>query len=52
MLGHLCIETTEKLYTEVLEERIIKESANSTIFLSSMTFNYKQKTLFDNNLKV
>ncbi|MCU0423560.1 MAG: site-specific integrase [Bacteroidia bacterium] len=47
MLGHASVKTTEKLYTEVLEERMIKESAKSTMFSSSLTTNYNQGTLFD-----
>lgn len=47
MLGHASIKTTEKLYAEVLEERMIKESAKSTMFSSSITVNFNQETLFD-----
>lgn len=47
MLGHASVKTTEKLYTEVLEERMIKESAKSTMFSSSLTTNYNQGSLFD-----
>jgi site-specific recombinase XerD len=46
MLGHASIKTTEKLYAEVLEERMIKECAKSTAFSSSISTTYNQNNLF------